>query len=274
MNEYPFLIDAGGLSVFPITSLGLQHEAPLESIASGVPDLDRMLAGGGFYRGSSILVSGRAGTGKSSLAAAFVRAACDRNERCTYFAFEESPSQIMRNMRSIGIDLAPGVEQGLLRFAAQRPTACGLEEHLARVNAQLRDHRPAVVVVDPMTNLVTVGNPLQIRAMLNRLVDTLKQRRITALFTSLASGTEGAEQTSPDVSSLMDAWLALDVQECAGQRCRTLHVLKVRGRRHDTDRKWLQLGDDGVHLDDLDRCGAGPGDAAGGQPRPGGGPQS
>src|SRR5205085_10757993 len=184
-NEYPFLIDEHGISVLPISSLGLDHPASAERISTGIDRLDGMMGGKGFYRGSSILISGTAGTGKTSVAAHCVEAACRRGERCLYFAFEESPTQIVRNMRSIGVDLEPWVRKGLLRFHAARPTYAGIEEVLLVTHKHITSFRPSVVVVDPMTNLLTVSTLNEVRSMLTRLIDFLKTQEITAIFTSL-----------------------------------------------------------------------------------------
>jgi len=186
-SEYPFLIDEGGFSILPITSMGLKHEAGTERVSSGVLRLDAMMGGKGYYRGSSVLVSGTAGTGKTSLAAHFAHAAAARGERCLWFAFEESSSQIIRNMRSIGIDLEPAVKQGLLLFHAERPTMFGLEMHLVTIHKLVSQFSPRVVVFDPITNFVTLGSQAEVRAMLTRLIDFLKTQRVTAMFTSLTA---------------------------------------------------------------------------------------
>ena len=247
-NEYPFLIDEDGIDVLPVTSLGLTHTASTERVSSGVPTLDAMLDGEGFYRGSTILVSGSAGTGKSSLGAHFVRAACERGERALYFAFEESPSQIIRNMRSIGVDLAPYVEQGRLHFAATRPTAYGLETHLATMHKQLRVQRPSAVVIDPITNLMMSGSSSEVKSMLMRLVDHLKMENITALFTALTHGAGRNEVTDVGISSLIDAWILLRDIELYGERNRGLYVLKSRGMAHSNQIREFRLGADGIDL--------------------------
>ncbi|MES1245260.1 MAG: circadian clock protein KaiC, partial [Acidobacteriota bacterium] len=248
-NEYPFLIDERGIEVLPVTSLGLTHTAPSERISSGVPGLDEMLAGEGYYRGSSILVSGRAGTGKTSLASHFADAACRRGERCIYFAFEESRSQVVRNMRSIGLDLQPWVDQGLLMFLASRPTLHGLERHLVTMYKSIRDFQPRVVIVDPITNFLSVGNEEEVKSMLMRLIDFLKAQQITALFTSLTHGGH-VEQTEVGVSSLMDAWLLVRENELSGERNRTLYVLKSRGMEHSNQMREMLLTPQGIRLVD------------------------
>lgn len=246
-NEYPFLIDENGLTVMPITSLGLDHAAPTERVSSGIAGLDEML-GGGYYCASSVLVSGTAGAGKSSVAAHFAEAAVRRGERCLYFAFEESPQQIIRNMRSLGLNLEPGVRQNRLRFHAVRPTAHGLEMHLVQMYRRLESFQPQVVVVDPITDLLAVGAPLEVRAMLTRLIDALKTRAITAVFTSLTSDNAHLEQTSVAVSSLIDTWLVLRDIENNGERNRLLHLLKSRGMAHSNQVREFLLTDHGIEL--------------------------
>ncbi|MFN0172706.1 MAG: circadian clock protein KaiC [Bryobacteraceae bacterium] len=250
-NEYPFLIDEHGISVLPISSLGLDHAAPAERISSGIVRLDGMLGGKGFYRGSSILVSGTSGTGKTSVAAHFVDSACRRGERCMYFAFEESPRQIIRNMRSIGIDLEPPVNKGLLEFHAARPTYGGIEQHLALTLKSISGFQPDIVVVDPVTNLIAVGTPNEVRSMLTRLVDFLKTRQITAIFTSLTAGGGPLEASEESVSSLMDAWLRLESVPVGGERNRTLYVLKSRGMEHSNQIREFVITNGGLQLPDV-----------------------
>jgi len=249
-NEYPFLIDERGIEVLPITSLGLSHPASSERISSGTAGLDEMLGGRGFYRGSSVLVSGRAGAGKSSLAAQFVDAARRRGERAIYFAFEESQSQVVRNMRSIGLDLQPWLDQGLLQFHAARPTLHGLERHLVTMYKQVRDFAPRVVVIDPITNFLSVGNQEEVKAMLMRLIDFFKAQQITTLFTSLTHGFD-LETTDVAVSSLMDTWLLLREIEVNGERNRLLNVIKARGMAHSNQVRELLLTGEGVQLVDV-----------------------
>ncbi len=189
-NEYPFLIESDGISVLPVTSVDLKHSVSNERVSTGVPALDAMLGGEGYFRGSSILVSGTAGTGKTSLTAQFVDAACARGERCGFFSFEESPNQIIRNMRSIGIDLGRWVNKGLLRFHASRPTTFGLEMHLVKLHKTIEDIKPSIVVVDPLTALLQSGTLTETRGMLLRLIDFLKEQKITALMTTLTSGSD------------------------------------------------------------------------------------
>jgi circadian clock protein KaiC len=250
-NEYPFLIDEGGVDVLPITSIGLNHTVSRERISTGLERLDAMLGGRGYYQGSSVLVSGTAGAGKSSLAATFVDAACKRGERAIYFAFEESPDQIVRNMRSIGIDLDPHVRKGLLRFRAERPTLYGLETHLATMYKFIRDFRPHAVVVDPITNFIAVGTHQEIKAMLMRLADFLKANRITSLFTSLTHGNTVIEKTDVGISSLIDSWLLLRDTELNGERNRVLYLLKSRGMAHSNQVREFLITDRGIDLVDV-----------------------
>jgi circadian clock protein KaiC len=251
-NEYPFLIDNEGISVLPITSTSLDHDVSDRRISSGVPRLDTMLGGKGYYRGSSILVSGTAGTGKSSLCAHFVDAACRRRERCLYVASEESPQQITRNMRSIGIDLRPWVQRGLLSFHAIRPSFYSLEMHLAVLHKMINQFKPQVFVMDPITTFISEGNQLEVKAMLMRLVDFLKLHQITAIFTSLTSGTNGTlEQTNIGISSLMDTWLLLRDIEINGERNRGLSVLKSRGMAHSNQIREFLLTNHGIELIDV-----------------------
>jgi len=249
-NEYPFFIDEKGFSVLPITSLGLTHKAPTDRISSGIKRLDTMLSGKGFYRGSSILVSGTAGTGKSTLAAHFVEAACLRGERAQFFAFEESQEQIIRNMRSVGIDLERFVRKGLLKFQNARPAAWGLELHLAMIHKAISDFDPSVVVIDPITNFLAVGDSVEAKSMLTRLIDFLKVRQITGMFSSLTSSRGEIEDSEVGVSSLMDAWLLVKNIESNGERNRGLYILKARGIAHSNQVREFVLTDHGIELID------------------------
>lgn len=249
-NEYPFLIDHEGFSVLPITSLALTHKAPTERLSSGIERLDNMLAGEGFYRGSSILVSGTAGTGKSTIAAHFVEAACERGERALFFAFEESQNQIIRNMRSVGVDLERFVKKGLLQFHNARPSTYGLEVHLALMHKAINESAPSVVVIDPITNFLAVANEVDTKAMLTRLIDFLKTKGITGMFTSLTSAGADAEDSEVGVSSLMDAWLLVKNIESNGERNRGLYILKARGIAHSNQVREFLLTDQGVELVD------------------------
>jgi circadian clock protein KaiC len=250
-NEYPFIIDRRGLEVLPVTALSLRHTASEERISSGIPRLDTMLGGRGFFRGSSILISGMAGTGKSSIAAHGADATCRRGERCLYFALEESPQQIVRNMRSIGLDLDPWVKGGRLEFHSSRPTLFGLEMHLTTIFRTVNEFEPSVVVVDPLSNLASIGSYIEVMATLLRLVDFLKSRGVTALFTSLVSNGETENQTELGVSSLMDTWLSLRNLESNGERNRGLYVLKSRGMNHSNQIREFLLTSHGVELVDV-----------------------
>jgi circadian clock protein KaiC len=247
-NEYPFLIDEDGISVLPVTSLGLQHDVTTDRIPSGIARLDTMLGGKGFFRGSSVLVSGTAGTGKSSISAHFVDAACRRGERALYFAFEESPSQIMRNMRSIGIDLAQWVDQGLLHFQATRPAFAGLEMQLTMIHKATVNFNPQVVIVDPLNGFIIGDNATEVKSMLTRLADFLKTKKISTMFTQLLSSgvTQGADDMA--VSSMIDTWLVLRDIEVGGERNRGLYIIKSRGMPHSNQVRECLLTDRGVEL--------------------------
>jgi circadian clock protein KaiC len=250
-NEYPFLIDEQGFSVLPITSAGLNHVASSERLSTGIARLDAMLGGQGIYRGSSVLISGTAGTGKSSLAAHLARESCARGERCLYFAFEEAESQIVRNMSSIGIDMRPWIKKGLLRFVAGRPTSTGLEMHLALMHRALREFQPRMVVVDPISNLADAGLLRDASTMLTRLIDLLKTQQITAVLTSLTTGGEQREQTDVGISSVIDTWLLLRSIELGGERNRGLYVIKSRGMAHSNQIREFLLTAQGIDLLDV-----------------------
>jgi circadian clock protein KaiC len=250
-SEYPFLIEKRGISVLPLSSLKLDHAAPNQRISAGIPRLDSMLGGKGFYRGSSILLTGAAGTGKSSLAAHFVRAACQRGERALYMASEQSPAEIVRNMRSIGVDLEPWVKRGLLHFHAARPGSSGLEKHLVTIHQATEEFKPQVVVIDPITNFAAVGNFSDVKSMVTRVIDMFKSRQITAMFTSLTRGDSEPELSEIGVSSQMDVWLLLRNLECNGERNRGLFVLKARGIAHSNQIREFALTDRGVQLLDV-----------------------
>jgi circadian clock protein KaiC len=250
-NEYPFLIDETGISVLPVTSLGLQQEVSDERVSTGVPRLDAMLGGDGVYRGSSVLVSGTAGTGKTSLAAHFADATCRRGERCLYFSFEESEGQMVRNMRSIGLDLAPWIKKGLLEFHATRPTAYGLEIHLATLHKMIDDFKPSAVVIDPITAFLGAGQTAEAESMLMRLIDLLKSRQVTGFFTSLTHDGDAREQSQVGISSLIDTWLLVRDIELGGERNRGLYVLKSRGMAHSNQIREFLLTGHGVELKDV-----------------------
>ncbi len=250
-NEYPFLIDKDGFSVLPVTSLGLNYSSSSKRISTGIHRLDTMLSGKGYFRGSTVLVSGTAGTGKTSIAAQFVEAACKRNERAIYFTFEEAPDQLMRNMRSIGIHLDPFVKKGLLQFHATRPSMFGLENHLSTSINKITEFKPSVVVLDPINAFVIGQNHTEVKTMLLRLVDFLKMKHITAFFTSLASADEDFEGTDVYISSLIDTWLLLRDIEIGGERNRGLYVLKSRGMAHSNQIREFKLTNRGISLVDV-----------------------
>jgi circadian clock protein KaiC len=248
-NEYPFLINANGISILPVTSLKLEHEASQQYVSTGIERLDNMLGGKGYYQGSSILVAGAAGTGKTSLAAAFAEKACERGEKCLYMAFEESPKQIIRNMQSIGIELQPGVDEGLLKFHATRPTLYGLETHLVNMYNLVNEFQPDVVIFDPISNLITVGTLEEVKSMLTRLIDFLKGRQITTISNALTN--MGKIETNIGVSSLMDNWIDLKAIQTNGERNRTIDIIKSRGMYHSNQIREFQLTDDGIKLVDV-----------------------
>ena len=251
-NEYPFLIDEQGFSVMPISSIGLDHAASSDRVATGIPRLDTMLGGKGYFRGSSVLVTGTAGSGKSSMAAHFVDAACRRGERCLYFAFEESRNQIIRNMHSIGLDLAQWVQQGLLEFRNSRPTLYGLEMHLVTMHKAIERFNPTIVVLDPISNLGAAASEMEVKSMLSRLIDFLKMKQITAFCTDLTVvGGGSLEHTELGMSSLMDTWLLLQILEGSGERNRGLYILKSRGMAHSNQIREFCLTDHGVELQDV-----------------------
>jgi len=257
-NEYPFLIGERGISMLPITSLRLNHAAPTERLSTGIARLDEMLGGQGVFRGSSVLVSGTPGTGKSSLGAVFAEAACRRGERVMLFAYEESSAQVVRNMGSIGLDLAPWVKKGLLQIHASRPTLQGLEQHLLTIHDTVKAFRPAVVIIDPISNLTLERSEAEVQPTLMRLIDFFKQQQITTLFISLTTGGNGTgtgastpEDSQVGVSSLMDTWLLLRNVESNGERNRMIFVLKSRGMAHSNQMREFVLSDAGIDLVDV-----------------------
>jgi len=247
-NEYPFLIDEDGISVLPVTSLTLESKVSTQRISSGIPSLDEMLGGKGFFKGSSILLSGTAGTGKTSIAGCFAKTACERGERCIYFAYEESPDQIMRNMKSIGMDLSKHVKSGLLNFHASRPTLHGLEMHLLVIFKMVRRFKPTTVILDPITNLVTVGTVSELKSMLIRLIDFLQKEQITVMFTALTFNNAENEQKDEGVSSLVDTWMMVTDIEFNGERNRGMYIMKARGMSHSNQIREFVITDNGLEL--------------------------
>jgi circadian clock protein KaiC len=247
-DEYPFLIDERGMSVLPVTALQLQHGVSNERVSSGVPDLDELLEGKGYYRGSTVLLGGTAGSGKTTLAAAFADATCRRGERCLYIDFEESPKQVARNMQSVGIDLAQWSEKGLLFHEAWRPTQFGTEMHLLRIHKLIEQVKPKAVILDPITNLMSASTEREVYSVLLRLIDTMKGAGITAVFVSLTGGGEVLERTNIGISSLTDTWILLRDVELNGERNRVLYVLKSRGMAHSNQLREFKMTSDGIEL--------------------------
>jgi circadian clock protein KaiC len=250
-NEYPFLVEETGISVLPVTSLDLDYSISSERVSTGIPSLDTMLGGQGYFRGSSILISGTAGTGKTSMTAHFVNAACARGEKCVVFSFEESAKQLIRNIRSIGIDLGRWVDQGLLHFQTARPTTFGLESHLVKIHKAINEIVPTSVVVDPITGLLHSGSAFETRSMVLRLVDFLKEKQITALITTLTGGSGLQEHTEIEMSSMVDTWLLLRDLESCGERNRGLYILKARGLAHSNQIREFLLTEHGIELRDV-----------------------
>lgn len=249
-NEYPFLIDEDGISVLPITSLKLDNEVSSDVVSTGVPGLDNMFEGHGFYRGSNILVSGTAGTAKTTIAAYFALEQCARKEKTVYFAFEESPQQLIRNMRSIGVDLEPHVKKGYLQIHSSRPSVNGLELHLLTLRKIIKEYQPKTVIIDPISNLISVGSEVEVRSMLVRLIDMLKFNNITALFTSLSKivGRERPDLAEESVSSLIDTWITVRDMEGIGERNRGIFIIKSRGMGHSNQVREFLITNHGIEL--------------------------
>ena len=250
-NEYPFLIDEDGISVLPVTSLKMANNVSTDRISTGIKALDGMLGGKGLYRGGSVLVSGTAGTGKTSLAASFANETCNRNEKCVYFAMEESPNQIIRNMRSIGIDLQKHVDDDLLIFNASRPNLYGLEMHLVAMHKCIRKYQPSVVIIDPITNFINIGSVSDVKNMLVRIIDFLQTEQISVMFTALSLNAIVNEQTDEGVSSLVDAWILVRDIEFNGERNRGLYVMKSRGMKHSNQVREFVITDKGLDMIDV-----------------------
>ena len=249
-NEFPFLIGDKGISVLPITSLALNHQVSTDRIATGIPRLDAMLGGQGFFRGSSILLTGTPGTGKTIISCNFAHAAARRGERVLFFSFEESPNQIIRNLHAIGLRLEPLVNRGLLRFHSARPSLYGLEMHLATMFKEIAEFQPQVVIVDPITSLMEAGTDSECKGMITRLIDYLKGGQVTTLFTSLTHGGHALQQTEMNMSSLMDSWILLQDFEGNGERNRVLYVLKARGMAHSNQVREFLISDHGIDVVD------------------------
>lgn len=253
-NEYPFLIDEDGISVLPITSLKLNNEVSSDVIPTGVPGLDSMFQGGGFYRGSNILVSGTAGTAKTTVGCYFANKQCENNERVIYFAFEESPQQLVRNMKSIGVDLGKYIKKGNLQIHSSRPSLNGLELHLLTLRKLIKDFKPTTIVIDPISNLINVGSEQEVRSMLVRLIDMLKANNITALFTSLNKQTDNfrPDLAEESVSSLVDTWITVRDMEGIGERNRGIFIVKARGMGHSNQVREFVITSKGIELLDIE----------------------
>ncbi len=254
-NEYPFVIDNNGLSVIPITSAGMDQPGTAERVATGVASLDKLFQGGGYTRGSTVLVSGTAGTGKTSLATAFAVETCRRGEKCLYLSYEESAGQLVQNMSSVGFDLEPLVKQGLLKMVSTRPSFFGLEMHLLDLYKLLTEFQPTAVVIDPLTSLLGQGNKFEVQSMLTRMIDALKSRGITGFFTSLVSSAADNDTSGEiGVSSLIDTWMVVrELEENQGRRrTRGLYIVKSRGMGHSSDVQKLVMSDDGLLLVPMD----------------------
>ena len=251
-NEFPFYIDDTGIHVLPITSAGLAHRISSERLSTGIPRLDSMLQGGP-HRGSSVLVTGSAGTGKSTLLTHFARAGAERGERVLYFAFEESPQQIVRNMQSVGLDLEPFIDRGLLKIVSARPTMHGLETHLAITHQVVESFDPKMVIFDPISNLADVSNDVETKSMLVRVVDFLKERGITSVMSDLTPSGRAIESTEVGISSLIDTWILVRDIESSGERNRGIYVLKSRGTAHSNQIREFLITARGIELEDVYR---------------------
>lgn len=253
-NEYPFLIDEDGISVLPITSLKLDNEVSSDIISTGVPGLNEMFHGGGFYRGSNILVSGTAGTAKTTVACYFANEQCEKNEKTIYFAFEESPHQLVRNMKSIGIDLEKHIKKGILQIHSSRPSLNGLELHLLTLRKLIKEFQPTTIIIDPISNLISVGSEHEVRSMLVRLIDMLKANNITAMFTSLNKQTDTfrPDLAEESVSSLVDTWITVRDMEGVGERNRGIFIIKARGMGHSNQVREFVITSNGIELLDVE----------------------
>lgn len=250
-NEYPFLITDIGINLFPITSNYLNNIVSTEFVSTGVKELDEMMDNKGYYRGSTVLVTGTAGTGKSSLAAVFSNSICQTGERCIYFTFEEMINQILRNMSSVNLNLQQWIDKDLLKFYAYRSPTYGLETHLLTIQNVIKEFKPHAVIIDPITNFDLIGTELEIKSMMTRLIDFLKAQQITALFTSLATTIDPREQTEIGISSLIDSWLVLQNLEQAGERTRGITILKSRGIAHSNQIREFIITSNGIKLEKI-----------------------
>jgi len=250
-NEYPFIISENGIALLPITSVGLNYDVAEAFVSSGLESLNEMLGGSGFYRGSSVLISGVAGTGKSSLACQFMNAACERGERCLYLSLEESVWQVARNMRSIGLDIEPHIQNGLLVFEPTRPTMCGLEYHLVKLIKLLETYDPHHLIIDPVSSFLTVGQPVEVKAMMSRLMDYLKMRQITTVMTNLSGENQQNELTQIEISSLMDTWIALQMIRTQNEQNRLIYIIKSRGMAHSNQMREFIITNQGITLIDV-----------------------
>lgn len=257
LDEYPYIIGDKGISILPITELHVAHEAQLEQMSTGLDDLDAMLSGKGYYCGSSILVSGSSGTGKSTLAASFANAVCKSGKKCLYMAFEESESQIVRNMRSVGVDLSPYTQKGSLILKALFPTMCGLEEHLVRIHKLVDDCMPDAVIIDPISNFVSVGENSEIKAMFSRILHYLRTKNITTLLTNLTGNRDKYEETDMGISSMVDTWIVIYNSYMENHRLRNLYVVKSRGMKHSELTREFVISTQGLSIRDLPAPGSG-----------------
>jgi len=254
-NEYPFIIDEDGLSVIPITSAGLDQPGTAKRVSTGIPSLDKLFKGAGYTKGSTILASGTAGTGKTSIAAAFAIETCKRGERCLFLSYEESAGQLIQNMKSIGFDFEPMIKKGLLKMISTRPTFFGLEKHLLDLYKTIEEFKPKSVVIDPLTSLIGEGSPREVRSMITRMIDVLKTQGVTGFFTSLVSSTAVNDASGEiGVSSLIDTWIVVrELEEKVGKkRIRGLYIVKSRGTGHSSDVHKLILSDDGISLEPME----------------------
>ncbi len=252
-NEYPFLVTDSGISVFPITSMVLEHEAPEKRVLTGIRKLDEMLDGKGYYQGSSVLITGTAGTGKSTFAASFAKAICESGKQCIYFSFEESEKQILRNMACVGLDLKPYIDQNLLKIHAVRPTLQGLELHLLSMLTIIERRKPAAVILDPVTNLDSIGNLADIKLMFIRVIDFVKEHNITSLFTALTPGRGIEEVKEVGLSSIMDTWVLLTNEQRNGQGERSLYIMKARGIKHSHQIHPFEITEDGIQITETNK---------------------